>query len=85
MLNKKSSLLLGILLSIVITTSFLAINNQISEKISAQSKTVSMANSSASMMMGNKTAASSDVLMNKIRSMGNLTANATAAGPNMTK
>jgi hypothetical protein len=26
-----------------------------------------------------------DVLMNKVRSMGNLTANATAAGPNMTK
>jgi hypothetical protein len=45
----------------------------------------SMTNNSASMMMGNKTAASSDVLMNKIRSMGNLTANATAAGPNMTK
>lgn len=80
MLNKKS-LLLGILLSIMITTSFLTISNQISEKISAQSAT----NSSASMMMGNKTAASSDVLMNKVRSMGNLTGNATAAGPNMTK
>ena len=85
MLNKKSSLLLGILLSTMITTSFLAISNQISEKISAQVKTVSMANSSASMLMGNKTAASGDVLMNKVRSMGNLTTNATAAGHNMTK
>ena len=85
MLNKKSSLLVGVLLSAMVTISFLALSSQISEKISVQGKTASMANSSASMMMGNKTAASGDVLMNKVRSMGNLTANATAAGPNMTK
>jgi hypothetical protein len=57
----------------------------ISEKASAQGKTADMTNSSASMMV-NKTAALHDVLMNKVRSMGNLTANITSPGVhNMTK
>jgi ABC-type oligopeptide transport system substrate-binding subunit len=82
--NKKSSLLLGVLLSTMITISFIALS-QISEKASAQGKTTNVTNSSA-MMMINKTAATSDVLMNKVRSMGNLTANATYSGVhNMTK
>lgn len=86
MLSKKSNLLVGVLLSTMITISFLALSSQISEKTSAQGKTANVTNSSASMMMVNKTAASSDVLMNKVRSMGNLTANATSAGVhNMTR
>ena len=85
MIKKKSGLLLGILLSSMITTSFLALSNHISEKASAQGNTISMTNSSAS-MMGNKTAASSDVPDKKVRSMGNLTANTTSAGGhNITK
>ena len=84
MLNKKSGLLLGVLLSTMITISFIALSSQISEKASAQGKT-DVTNSSA-MMMINKTAATSDVLMNKVRSMGNLTANTTSSGVhNMTK
>ena len=85
MLKKKSSLLLGIVLSTITTISFLALSSHVSATASAQGKTASMTNSSASMMMVNKTAASSDVLMNKVRSMGNLTANATAVGHNITK
>jgi hypothetical protein len=85
MLNKKYSLVLGILLSTMITVSFVALSSQISEKASAQGK-ANVTNSSASMMMVNKTAALHDVLMNKIRSMGNLTANTTSPGVhNMTK
>jgi hypothetical protein len=84
MLNKKSSLLLGVLLSTMITISFIVLSSHISEKASAQGKTANVANSSG--MMINKTAATSDVLMNKVRSMGNLTANATSSGVhNMTK
>ncbi|HYA82583.1 MAG TPA: hypothetical protein VEH06_03910 [Candidatus Bathyarchaeia archaeon] len=68
----------------MITISFIALSSQISEKASAQGKTANVTNSSA--MMINKTAATSDVLMNKVRSMGNLTANATTSGVhNMTK
>ena len=86
MLNKKSSLpLLGVLLSALITISFISLSSQIWEKASAQGKTANVTNSSA-MMMVNKTAATSDVLMNKVRSMGNLTANTTSSGVhNMTK
>ena len=84
MLIKKSGLLLGVLLSTMITISFIALSSQISEKASAQGKTANMTNSSAPMMMVNKTAALHDVLMNKVRSMGNLTANTTSAH-NMTK
>jgi hypothetical protein len=83
MLNKKNSLVLGVLLSTMITLSFVALSSQISEKASAQGK-ANVTNSSASMMMVNKTAALHDVLMNKVRSMGNLTANTTSAH-NMTK
>ena len=61
MLSKKSNLLVGVLLSTMITISFLALSSQISEKTSAQGKTANVTNSSASMMMVNKTAASSDV------------------------
>ena len=88
MLNKKDSLVLGVLLSTMITVSFVALSSQNSEKASAlvAGKTANVTNSSASMMMVNKTAALHDVLMNKIRSMGNLTANATSPGVhNMTK
>ena len=86
MLNKKNSLVLGVLLSTMITVSFVALSSQISEKASAQGKTANVTNSSASMMMVNKTAALHDVLMNKVRSMGNLTANITSPGiHNMTK
>ena len=85
MLNKKDSLVLGVLLSTMITVSFVALSSQLSEKASAQGK-ANVTNSSASMMMVNKTAALHDVLMNKIRSMGNLTANTTSPGAhNMTK
>jgi Kef-type K+ transport system membrane component KefB len=85
MFNKKNSLVLGVLLSTIITVSFVALSSQISEKASAQGKTANVTNSSV-MMMINKTAATSDVLMNKVRSMGNLTANATSSGVhNMTK
>ena len=85
MLNKKNSLVLGVLLSTMITVSFVALSNQLSEKASAQGK-ANVTNSSASMMMVNKTAALHDVLMNKIRSMGNLTTNTTSPGVhNMTK
>jgi hypothetical protein len=86
MLNKKNSLLLGVLLSTMITVPFVALSSQISEKASAQGKTANVTNSSASMMMVNKTAALHDVLMNKVRSMGNLTANITSPGiHNMTR
>ena len=85
MLNKKSSLLLGVLLSTMITISFIALSSQILEKASAQGKTANVTNSSASMMMVNKTAALHDVLMNKVRSMGNLPANITSGVHNMTK
>ncbi len=85
MLNKKDSLVLGVLLSTMITVSFVALSSQILEKASAQGK-ANVTNSSSSMMMVNKTAALHDVLMNKIRSMGNLTANTTSPGVhNMTK
>jgi len=85
MLNKKSGLLLGVLLSTMITISFIALSSQISEKASAQGKTANVTNRSAIMMI-NKTAETSDVLMNKVRSMGNLSANATSSGVhNMTK
>jgi len=86
MLNKKNSLpLLGVLLSALITISFISLSSQIWEKASAQGKTANVTNSSA-MMMVSKTAATSDVLMNKVRSMGNLTANTTSSGVhNMTK
>lgn len=85
MLNKKDSLVFGVLLSTMITISFVALSSQLSEKASAQGK-ANVTNSSASMMMVNKTAALHDVLMNKIRSMGNLTANTTSPGVhNMTK
>jgi uncharacterized protein (UPF0333 family) len=84
MLRKQSNLLLGILLSTMITASFLAIN-QISEKTLAQSNAGNMSKS-ASMMMNynNKTAASGDMLMKlghtsgmnnaSVSSLGNLTA-----------
>jgi len=86
MLNRKSSLLLGVLLSALITISFISLSSQIWQKASAQGKTANVTNSSASMMMVNKTAATSDVLMNKVRGMGNLTANITSSGVhNMTK
>ena len=86
MLNKKNSLVLGVLLSTMITVSFVVLSSQISEKASAQGKTANVTNSSASMMMVNKTAALHDVLMNKVRSMGNLTANTTSPSVhNMTK
>jgi len=68
MLNKKSGLLLGVLLSTMITISFIALSSQISEKASAQGKT-DVSNSST-MMLINKTAATSDVLMNKVRAWG---------------
>ena len=85
MLNKKDSLVLGVLLSTMITVSFVALSSQLSEKASAQGK-ANVTNSSASMMMVNKTAALHDILMNKVRSMGNLTANTTSPGVhNMTK
>ena len=86
MLNKKNSLMLGVLLSTMISVSFVALSSQIPEKASAQGKTANVTNSSGSMMMVNKTAALHDVLMNKIRSMGNLKANTTSPGVhNMTK
>ena len=70
----------------MITVSFVALSSQISEKALAQGKTANVTNSSASMIMVNKTAALRDVLMNKVRSMGNLTANTTSPGVhNMTK
>ena len=85
MLNKKDSLVFGVLLSTMITISFVALSSQLSEKASAQGK-ANVTNSSASMMMVNKTAALHDILMNKVRSMGNLTANITSPGiHNMTK
>ena len=84
MLRKQSNLLLGILLSTMITASFLAIS-QISEKTLAQSNAGNMTKSSASMMnYNNNTAASGDMLMKlghtsgmnnaSVSSMGNLTA-----------
>ena len=83
MLNKRNRLVVGVLLSTIITVSFVALGSQLSEKVSAQGKTANVTNSSA-MMMVNKTAALHDVLMNKVRSMGNLTANTTSVH-NMTK
>ncbi|MFY9872315.1 MAG: hypothetical protein WAK17_21610 [Candidatus Nitrosopolaris sp.] len=88
MFRKQSNLLLGILLSSMITASFLAIS-QISEKTLAQSNAGNMSKS-ASMMMNynNKTAASGDMLMRlghtsgmnnaSVTSLGNITAGISA-------
>ncbi|HZD81803.1 MAG TPA: hypothetical protein VE076_02905 [Nitrososphaeraceae archaeon] len=85
MFNKQTNLLLGILLSTMISSSFLAISDQISEKALAQSKAGSNnmtgGAENASAMMVNKTVANSDVLMTKVRNMGNSSA---IAGSNMT-
>jgi len=83
MIRKKSNLLLGILLSTMITASFLVIS-QISEKTLAQSAGNMSKSASIIMNYNNKTAASGDMLMRlghtsginnaSVSSMGNLTA-----------
>ena len=85
MSNKQTNLLLGILLSTMIYSSFLAISEQISEKVLAQSKTgsnnMTSGGENASAMMVNKTVANSDFLMTKVRNMANSSG---IAGSNMT-
>ena len=85
MFNERTNVLLEILLSTMISSSFLAISDQIPEKALAQSKTgsnnMTSGGENASTMMVNKTAANSDVLMTKVRNMGNSSG---IAGSNMT-
>lgn len=87
MLRKQSNLLLGILLSTMITASFLAIS-QISEKTLAQSNAGNMSKSASMMNYNNNTAASGDALMKlghtsgmnnaSVTSLGNITAGISA-------
>jgi hypothetical protein len=87
MLNSQTAnLLLGMLMSsTIISLSFLAISDQISEKALAQTKTesnnVTSGGENDSTMMVNKTAANSDLLMAKVRNMGN---SSSFASSNMT-
>ena len=71
MLNKHKTVLAGIVISaILFFASFATLLSlgQISIKASAQNMTGN--GGSASIMMANKTAANSDVLMTKVRNMG---------------
>ena len=87
MLNMQTTnLLLGMLLSLtVISLSFLAISDQIAEKALAQTKkesnNMTSGGENVSSIMVNKTAANSDVLMTKVRNMGN---SSSIASSNMT-
>jgi hypothetical protein len=70
---KKQNILAGIMISAILFFACLATNlslGQISIKASAENMTSSSGSGNASMMMANKTAANSDVLMNKVRNMG---------------
>ena len=78
---KKQNILAGIMISAILFFACLKTIlslGQISIKASAENMTSSSGSGNASMMMANKTAANSDVLMNKVRNMG--IGNSTIAG-----
>ena len=80
--KQKTVVVAGIMIyAILFFASFatLLILGQISIKASAENMTSSSGSGNASMMMANKTAANSDVLMNKVRNMG-IGNNTTTAG-----
>jgi hypothetical protein len=88
---KKQNILAGIMISAILFFACLATNlslGQISIKASAENMTSSSGSGNASMMMANKTAANSDVLMNKVRNMGignnTIAAGSGSASSNMT-
>lgn len=87
MLKKPNPVAAGIVISATLFFACFAtllILAQISIKASAQNMTSSGSGSgNASMMMANKTAANSDVLMNKVRNMG-IGSNTLGGSSNMT-
>ena len=88
MLKKPNTVAAGIMISAILFFACFAtllILAQISIKASAQNMT-SSGSGNASMMMANKTAANSDVLMNKVRNMGigSNTLGSSSASSNMT-
>ena len=91
MLKKPNTVAAGIVISATLFFACFAtllILAQISIKASAQNMTSGSSGSgNASMMMANKTAANSDVLMHKVRNMGigsNTLGSASSASSNMT-
>jgi hypothetical protein len=71
--KQKTVVVAGIVISAILFFACLATIlslGQISIKASAENMTSSSRNGNASMMMANKTAANSDVLMTKVRNMG---------------
>jgi hypothetical protein len=86
---KKRNILAGTMISAILFFACLATIvslGQISIKASTENMTSSSGSGNASMMMANKTAANSDVLMNKVRNMANSTiaAGSGSASSNMT-
>jgi hypothetical protein len=89
--KQKTVIAAGVLISaILFFASFATLLSlgQISIKASAENMTSSSGSGNPSMMMANKTAANSDVLMNKVRNMGignnTTTAGSGSASSNMT-
>ena len=91
MLKKPNTVAAGTVISATLFFACFAtllILAQISIKASAQNMTSSSGSGNASMMMANKTAANSDVLMHKVRNMGigsnTLGGSSSSASSNMT-